>query len=253
MEILEDGLLCKVQLLSIDYDEIAEGKNHAADDSRNRKETYHVCHPVSSDGLVSLNMYEMKLAPHLMAENSVQLHRGESVYVRIPGGQLSHDRVVIPPGAQPHVLASPPQHVRRLAAPSTVGTLKMLALRVTALDAEPDASSSEIYDYLFESEVNLKSQLQLCSFGQLHVEPTDAYGVMDVKVPMNANGGSYKAMVNEAYESALDVLRSRGNSNVADVRDLADLILVVLPPGTGNWKGFATVGGQQSVRDSRQM
>jgi hypothetical protein len=244
-----DGLLCKVQLLSIDYDAVEDDETDAADtEARNRKDVYHVCHSVNSDGLISLSMYALELPPHIVVESRAQLRRGESVYVWIPGGQLSHDSVVVPPGVQPNILARPPQHVRRLAAPPTVGTLKMLALRVTALDSEPEASSSEIYDYLFESEVSLKSQLQWCSSGQLHVEPTDAYGVMNVNIPMNANGGSYKALVNAAYASALDILRSRGKSNVEDIRDLADLILVVLPPGTGNWKGFATVGGQQSVR-----
>jgi hypothetical protein len=140
------------------------------------------------------------------------------------------------------------QRDRHLGKTATTGTLKLLILRIETQDAQPDPTSSDIYHYTFESEVSLASQLLDCSLGQLHIVPAgDSYGVLDVKVNAAASGNTYKNLVNLGYASALSEIQSRGNPSLEDIRDLADLIMVVLPPGTGNWKGFASVGGQQSV------
>jgi hypothetical protein len=249
----EGGLLCKVHLYIIDYDE-SMGNNSEEEKTGTRKnaisDSFHACHPVNQNGVVSSNMYDLDLPHDIASHHQSQLRRGKGLYVRVPGGRLSNSTVLVPPNAQLQALEEPPkvQRDRQLSQPKTAGTLKLLILRIETLDAQPDPTISEIYHYTFESEVSLMSQLQDCSLGQLRIVPADAYEVMEVKIPTSASGNTYKSLVNQGYASALSEIRSRGNRNLEDIRELADLIMVVLPPGTGNWKGFASVGGQQSVR-----
>jgi hypothetical protein len=250
----EDHLLCRVNLYLIDYDESSADDESEADNTGGRMksspDSFHACHPVNSKGVVSSRMYDLALPGDIASEHLSQLRTGKGLYVRVPGGRLSNDTVLVPPDARLQTVEEPPavQRDRRLGRTATTGTLKLLILRIEAQDAQPDPTSSDIYHYTFESEVSLASQLLDCSLGQLHIVPAvDSYGVLDVQVPAVASGNTYKNLVNQGYASALSEMQSRGNPSLEDIRDLADLIMVVLPPGTGNWKGFASVGGQQSV------
>jgi len=161
------------------------------------------------------------------------------------------------------------QQQRRLVSgkPSSIGTLTALMIRVTTDDAEPYFAADELHHFTFQSEVSLSRQMNRCSFGKLKIQPTK-WGVVDVRLEgIMARGQPYDSIVNSVYPSALEEIarssRNDGdtssenvfdNANVQSIRELADLILIVLPPGTSSgddWAAQASVGGYQSVYNDK--
>ena len=263
----EPPLVCQVTLFGIEYEANAMlravGGDVDGSAGSNHHDVFYGCNPVQADGTVSPHLYDLPLSDAFLEAHKSQLLQGgdEDLFVSIPGGQLSStdDSVIVPnPNLVVAFATDDPFHVRhrrhhtrrrRLARPATQGTLTLLILRIEATDSVPDVSSDELYYYAFNSEVSLKSQLALCSWNQLHIEPT-TWGVVNVPVDLPVAGTNYRTLVNAGYTAAMAQLPGDGSSatdSSTDVRALADLVMVVLPPGTGSWKGFASVGGQQSV------
>ena len=152
-----------------------------------------------------------------------------------------------------------PSH-RQLRRPQSTGRLKTLMIRVSTNDSTPTFTASELKDFLFDSPVaNPKRQLELCSFGQLTLEEFDqddgdgGGGVLDVSLPnTTVVGAKPNELVNLAEAAANAYYSNRALSNqtttegaITNVRASTDLLLFVLPPGTGDWAAYATVNGKQ--------
>jgi len=212
-------------------------------DSHLWRETEYTCNPVTGDGYISELTYGLEIPEvgDLKEAYREFSNLGLDLFITIEGGTLSEDSVIVPEGyhvqptPMPNNVRNRPQRHRRLSRPDSEGDLTAIVLRIIAQDGEPDISAEKLYELTFESDVSLKEQMKRCSFGKLRIEPTRWGGVVDVHVNSTADGNSRRALVNSAYAS------------FDDVRSMADFIMFVLPPGTGDWGAFAATPGQQSV------
>eukprot|EP00814_Leptocylindrus_danicus_P016466 CAMPEP_0116013620 /NCGR_PEP_ID=MMETSP0321-20121206/5828_1 /TAXON_ID=163516 /ORGANISM="Leptocylindrus danicus var. danicus, Strain B650" /LENGTH=672 /DNA_ID=CAMNT_0003483191 /DNA_START=45 /DNA_END=2060 /DNA_ORIENTATION=+ len=135
---------------------------------------------------------------------------------------------------------------------TVIGDKEMLAIRVIAPDASMSSSESDISDSWFGTSgdlVNLKSQYEACSYGQLRCEgaskttstgATVSNGVHTIEISSTVSGvadGTVRtAVVNEAT-TALGSLSGQ-----------FDHVILCLPPGTaGSWIAYAYVNHWLSV------
>ncbi len=142
----------------------------------------------------------------------------------------------------------PPKTSRRLA--DMTGTLNALVVRVNALDNSPVGSVQEISSDVFGDENNFKTQFAACSYNQLQIQeyipgtvsdvPTQAPGVIDLSINVNATGntrGEIQAQANIALETLLG----------APPGSVFDIVMFCMPPGMQtNWLAYAYIGRHDS-------
>lgn len=126
---------------------------------------------------------------------------------------------------------------------ASTGTLKALVVRVIANNGvEPAASISQLRSDVFEDSVCLKSQYKACSHGQLIIEPFHGTtitgrkiigGVVELNVGVNPAKGNKDVFQREANEAAIKAY--------GDLSSQFDLVMFVIPPGTGNWVAYAYI------------
>jgi len=253
------SLICLVTLNDIEY------QSNIMERVTRERDEFYACNPVrQEDGQVSSLIYAFQennnLPSHILeefqkrslVETEINTEK-EDFFVLIPNGRLTIDSVTIPNANKIEIL-EPPEHwsgqrnsqgrlLSTFKTQKSMGNATVLTLRVVAVDSEPMHSSEELYNLSFNDTVSLKRQFQHCSFGKLNLEPTE-YGVLHVDVNLTAEGNTQGALLNAAYTRAAELVDR-------DVRELADILIVVLPPGTGNWAAFATVSGKQSIFNDR--
>jgi hypothetical protein len=221
------------------------------------------CLPVARDEDVASNMenfhviggmYSLEVPAWLMQQERSRLMNGqEAVIVAIPGATLTLDSVIVPDPQRMFVVSDNSsrslllrsQKQRALGRkPASKGTLSVTTLRVSTLDSAPDYTAAELYQLLYEGDPSFREQYIRCSSGQLVMEP-NAYAVMNVKVNRTlATMTSVGALVNEAILVA-NVIIEESNGILANT----DLLMIVLPPGTGDWAAYATISGKQVCLD----
>jgi hypothetical protein len=236
-----ESLLCKVALNHMMYEPNEDG--HSANDE------FYACHPVKSSGAVSGQMFLLDLPDHISIADRERVHDGEDVFVSIPGGTLSLAAVRVPNASAVKVVDLPQQAGRRKLRmfPEKQGELTLLPIRIITRDSEPDFSADRLHELLFDDEVSLNKQMRRCSFGKLGFLPTK-YGVLEVPVDLFADGNPYNVISNAADLAALDLV----TENVENIRDVADLIMFIVPPGTdGGWAAYGNVNGVGTVFNNR--
>jgi hypothetical protein len=211
------------------------------------RDEFFACHPVEDEtGYVSPLMYILEgLNESLYQECRKRLINNENVFVSVPGGQFTKDKVIVPDPSSIEIVDHEAATRRKRELQSrkkSLGTFKILMLRIIARDSEPTFTAAQLYNLTFQDEISLKGQMGRCSAGKLDIEPTE-YGVLDVEIDMDITGISYGEAVNAAYEVAPSLVKE----NVQDVRELVDAVMVVVPPGsTGSWAAFGTLNGKHS-------
>jgi hypothetical protein len=181
----------------------------------------------------------------ILDEYQDELRRGQDVYLELSDATLTEDTVVIWSDDSVRVVEPPARRRRLSRRPPTTGSFLAVMIRITANDAEPDFSADQLYDYLFESQPNVKRQIELCSGGALTMRPDPNLRVSNVHLDLDALGKSNKALMNLA-EVRFNTAYGAQMGGLT-IRDYTDTVLFVLPPGTGSWAAFATVAGK-SVR-----
>lgn len=234
-------LFCKVSLFEVQHS-VNDGTGESYWQLRDR---FFACHPVR-EGRVSDLMHRIDLPQALAEAHEPLLAKGQDLYLAISDATLTSNSVQMTNRSKIKVVESPFQEEDRrrlgLQSPSAYGDHTALVLRIIALDSEPTASADELYQRIFTDQMSLSSQLSKCSFDKFRLYPTE-FGVLDIPVELHANGSDYDSLVNAGYEAALDHV---GN-DVTEIRRLADFIIIVIPPGTGDWGAFASIPGKQSV------
>lgn len=236
-----EPLLCKVSLNHMMYEPNEEG--HATHDE------FYACHPVQPSGAVSGQMFMLDLPDHIGIADRDRVHDGEDVFVSIPGGTLSLEAVRVPNATAVKVVYLPEQAGRRKlrTSPARQGELTLLPIRIITRDSEPDFSADRLHELLFDDEVSLNKQMRQCSFGKLGFLPTK-YGVLEVPVDLDASGNLYNVISNAADIASLDLV----TEDVDNIRDVADLIMFIVPPGTlGGWAAYGNVNGVGTVFNNR--
>ena len=189
--------------------------------------------------------YELPPLPEkLMDQMARPLLDAEPVFIAIPSGWFTADSIIVP---EPHkvVLHSPTderhlQRARQLR-PSPFGGTLTVMVRVSTLDAEPDFSAQELRDYLFQMDrPSPKQQFEKCSVHQTTLMEPD-WGVLDVRVDVNVGDVNFRSLPNLAEQVINTQIKPNGITNI---RGHSDVILFVLPPGTGGWAAYATINGK---------
>ena len=127
---------------------------------------------------------------------------------------------------------------------------KVLVLRIQAADSSTTSSETQLTDDIFGTAgdpVNLKSQFNQCSYGQLQFEPVTTNsligsdGVYTVTLPStNVIGAADGPIVSAAINKAA--------AELGTLTNIADHVMVCIPPGTtGGWIAYAYVNHWLSV------
>eukprot|EP00537_Pseudo-nitzschia_pungens_P012831 CAMPEP_0172384570 /NCGR_PEP_ID=MMETSP1061-20121228/2308_1 /TAXON_ID=37318 /ORGANISM="Pseudo-nitzschia pungens, Strain cf. pungens" /LENGTH=696 /DNA_ID=CAMNT_0013113237 /DNA_START=19 /DNA_END=2106 /DNA_ORIENTATION=+ len=143
----------------------------------------------------------------------------------------------------PHENAVSSAH-RKLREMPTTGLYPTLVIRITtANNASPKSDIAKLANDFFEDEGCIKTEFDACSYGKLKIEPfvgktktgVDVKnGVVGITIPYDlSTSNSRKYLVSASLQAANDQL-----GNVFD-NDNLGLVVLVLPPGTGNWLGTA--------------
>jgi hypothetical protein len=230
---------------------------------------FYTCSPwQSSSGTGSGGMlqgnYKIDPPAWIMAQHRHLLLRGQHLYLAIPHGQVERDEVVIPRLDEVTLLVDPPttgggtvggsdggRHGGRQRQLNTRarGSKRTVMLRIRGWDAEPDFSLRQLESFLYTHESSARRQLERCSQGVMTLDAS-RFGVLDVPIASNIDGLTNMEVMNLAEAYVNEVLL-RNVADVESIRSWADLLLFVVPPGTGGWAAFATVSGKQSVYNNQ--
>jgi Gametolysin peptidase M11 len=239
-----DKLVCQLQLHAIDY----SLRNVFDTSSEDGQPEYLVtCSPVDTEsGVVSGELLQFGSLAN--GSDALSMFRERFLEQKQPYLSVSparfHSNIIAVDSPTQLEIVERPKNVADTSTPESpaIGTKRTLLLRVSTRDSEPDVNASELYYHTFQSQSSLATQMNRCSFGQLTLEPHMG-GIWEVKLGnFNATNEDYMLLVNAATS-----LVSR-SQNVSSVNELADLVFIVLPPGTrGKWVSFSTLSGSLSV------
>ncbi len=200
---------------------------------------HYECSPVA-DGIVSDFSYSIDLPSAFVDGHQSELMAG-TLFANVPKGEIVNSAIVYPFNSEITVAPAPDsfntRHQRRLTA--AIVTSRVLVLRISALDTTNTYSNSQLYNFIFDNsqpytQPTLASQYGKLSFGKLNFVPTQ-YGVMEVQVPVNATGATSMTI----RDAAISVVQTQ--YGVSSITDLADHVMLCIPPGTGNWAGSSPV------------
>ena len=129
---------------------------------------------------------------------------------------------------------------------------KVLVIRIQAADKETTANETQLADDIYGAAgdpVNLKSQFNQCSYGQLQFDPLTANslvgsdGVYTVTLPTtNVTGADDNPIAWAAVNKAATEL------GTSSLKNIANHVIVCMPPGTvGDWIAYAYVNHWLSV------
>ena len=159
------------------------------------------------------------------------------LYLSIPGATIEGNSVVIPP-TPAFIVLDPPEQRRQLSS-STTGSKTLAIVRVSTSDKSPTFSASTLRDGIFGNGINMKTQYEACSFGQLRWEtaPVGVAGVVEVRVGQRISEfTSGTALVTAAQKQI------KKDLGISAVSDLGDKVIFCLPAGTGGWIASAGIG-----------
>jgi hypothetical protein len=230
------GLLCQLKLYGVFYEKTIFSRK-----VQQEPDSFIVCHPLDDNDRVSELMYKIDLSESVLAEVRPRLKQSEQVHVQITDAIVQHDVVVMQKTSTVQVLAATGR--RQLKPPALTGDLTALMLRVVATDSEPDDSEELLHQLTFGTSISLASQLFDCSAGKFRLSPTE-HGVLTVNVDIAAYGSSRELLANAALEAAGVLLG-------LDIYYAADFLMIVLPPGTGDWAAFGVIPGKQTVYNNQ--
>jgi hypothetical protein len=127
---------------------------------------------------------------------------------------------------------------------------KVLVLRIQAADKSTTASETQLADDVFGAAgdvLNLKSQYNQCSYGQLQFEPATSNaivgtdGVYTVTLPTTTVTG---AADNPIAWAAVN----KAQAELGTLTNIANHVMVCMPPGTsGGWIAYAYINHWLSV------
>jgi hypothetical protein len=226
-----DLLICQITLVEVQYD-----RSSTVDRSTQHGDFFE-CTPVQNNEVSDLS-YIIDLSSIDTTSDERLLH-GE-LFVSVYGGRIEGDDVILSKDSVLSVIPPPVGFQSRRHLVAKTGTLSVLVLRISTNDSTPSLSADEFHKLIFEDEVSLHMQYAACSFGKLNLVPSE-YGILDLYLNTSAEGATPISLVSMANEA----LRER--LGIAKTSDASDLLLMIMPPGTGDWAAFSGVGHPRSV------
>lgn len=231
----EDAIICMLSINAV----LNEDGSH---------DEFYSCSLLVNESLIE-GTYSIEPPQNIFGEHKELLLRGQEIEMHILGGIVTEDEVLLPDTAVAWV-ASDTSGERRLARkPSTLGSFTAVMIRISTDDSEPDFSEAILYNYLFEADLSVKNQFERCSGNALTMLPDPNLGVIDIRLSTTTSGKSNKALMNLAEVRVNEEYGPRFGFD--SIRDHADALMFVVPPGTGTWAAFATVSGKSSAYNNR--
>lgn len=208
----------------------------------------HTCSPMVNGAFGDLE-YEILIDDATVQAYSHHTQNGYDCIISVTKATIDerNARIILSPESE-FTLLDPEQHKRRRKLAASIGSLRVLVIRITVKDKQCQYSASDLYRYVFSDSVSVKHQYQRCSFNKLIINPTEI-GVMEVFVDLYSSSSSQE-VINAASVQALSYLSSRGYGTYSSIRDFADLMIFVTPD-LGPWLAYASVGGGTSVFNDR--
>ena len=194
-----------------------------------REET--ACIPIL-DGIEQDDLLPFPLPQQIRSEENLALLEEGHLFIEIQDATLTENTVETSASSTYTVVAPPSTHRQRQL--QSTGTQSIHILRVSTTDVSPTYSLETIEETLFGNHVNLKSQYDACSFGQLQWEHTGSMDVLvDQPIASFVDSSALITAVQQQLKSEL---------SIDAVSSLADKVLMCLPSGTGNWIASAAIG-----------
>jgi hypothetical protein len=249
-EVSDTDLVCQLEI-----NRILPPDGHLHQPEADRE--FYTCSPWQSSSGSSTGMLQgnYKIVPPawILEQHRHLLLRGQHLYVVVPDGSVVRDEVVIPRLDEVALLVDPPTvgntNDRRELNTRARGSKKTVMVRVRGWDAAPDFTVQQLESFLLTHDKSARRQLERCSQGLMTLDAS-RFGVLDVPIASNIDGLTNIEVMNLAEEYVNSVLL-RNVADVESIRSWADLLLFVIPPGTGGWAAFATVSGKQSVYNNQ--
>lgn len=224
-------LLCRVILVDTMF---------VSNDGTMRYEHETACIPMQQHGESDVLLH-LVLPDNVYAVNRAKLLQSR-LYVEIRGARLTAHDVLLGEGSHVSVVEPPtfPQD-RRLGKKANSTSLTAAVVRVSVLDSVVTKTAEQIESTLFGEGINFVSQYAACSFGATRWKRS-VYGVIDVMLNYTLSDlGDSTAIATKALEQIRDELQ------LVSVTELADHIMVCIPPGTGDWAANAGVNYWRSI------
>lgn len=120
------------------------------------------------------------------------------------------------------------------------GTKTVAIIRVSTSDSTPKYSLNQIQSTHFGSGINFVTQYDACSHGKIQWKLAEN-GVLDVEIP-GARISDF-AEANDTGASLVTALQvhMKQSMGYSSISDIADRVIICLPPGTGEWAAAAGV------------
>jgi Gametolysin peptidase M11 len=167
-------------------------------------------------------------------------HRAEiamgQLWVRIHGAKLQDEELAVSNQAR-YTVVHDNDGLRRLSERhlQSNGILTIAVLRISTRDAAPTATATDLGNAIAGPGVNVATQYQACSMGQLQLQMVG--NVVEIQLPQAVTDFASAADLVTATQKQFKAMNSG-----QEVTKLADKVILCLPPGTGDWAASAGVG-----------
>jgi len=184
------------------------------------------------DDIEDDDLIPMRLPPNIVFREM------DDLYVRVSHPSISEPSNLLQAhDAKFEIVEGPPHiHRRSLQAALGVGSMSVAVLRVSTIDSSPTVSKSQMERVLDESDSPFMNQFRKCSTGVMRFRRANA-GVIDVTVQERVS--TFRENRGLLVSAAQDLAKLQLGAST--MTDIADRILVCLPPGTGTWAAVAAM------------
>jgi hypothetical protein len=192
------------------------------------------CVPIV-DGQETDDLITISLPEHVAANNRALLERGR-LYMNITDAEFFRGDIIIKPETQFNAIHGRSNSIlgTRASPILTMGTKTIAIIRIHANDKSPTVTKEQLENLFNTSEINIRTQYDACSHGQLDWTLAEA-GVIDVHLdqPIADFGMSGGPIVTAAQ------VQLKTDLNIEDISSLGDRILFCTPRGPGSWVASA--------------
>jgi hypothetical protein len=186
------------------------------------------CIPIIN-GVETDDLLDLSLPDDIAEMNRASIELAD-LYLSIPGATIKGNSVVIPP-APLFIVLDPPEQRRQLSS-STTGSKTLAIVRVSTIDKGPTFSATALRNGIYGNGINMKTQYEACSFGQLRWEaaPVGVAGVLEVRIGQRISDFTSGTALVTAAQNQI-----KKDLGISKVSDLGDKVIFCLPAGTGGW------------------
>jgi len=229
----KESVLCRFTHFDVFYD-----NNDFASNTEEQYDTR--CIPIVDGKETDLD-FKMQLPEALLRDYAEEIEQGK-LLVTISNAKINENDKLVFVGGDPEftVYEDGEQRFRHLQERhlQTTGTKTLAIIRVSTADSSPTgtaSSVSSIQNVMFGNGINFVTQYNECSFGKLKWQMAEP--VFDVRV--DGNLASYGNDPAEIITAVQDKVKAQRGISAAS--DIADKVIMCLPPGTGDWAASAGV------------